>query len=79
MDYLIHIYIYKKFYKTMSYMKFIFQFDWGGGLKKENTPSENLNTSDFNEIKIILLMFTGSYDLYLGVLTDLMIGNRKMC
>ena len=30
-----------------------------GGLKEVNAPCENLNTSDFNEIKIILLIFTG--------------------
>ena len=28
---------------------------------------ENSDTSNLNEIKIILLMFTGSQDLYLGV------------
>ena len=44
------------------------------GLKGVNTPGENSNTSDFNEIKIILLIFRGSQDLYLRVYTDLIIG-----
>ena len=35
------------------------------GLMGVNAPYENSNTSNFNEIKIILLMFTGSQDLYL--------------
>ena len=39
---------------------------WSGDLKSVKAPSENLNSFDFNEIKIILLMFTGSQDLYQG-------------
>ena len=46
-------------------------------LKGENTPGKNSNPTDFNEIKIILLMFTGIQDFYLGVYTDLIIGNCK--
>ena len=45
------------------------------GLNGVNAPGENSNITDFNEIKIILLMFTGSQYLYLGVYTDLIIGN----
>ena len=37
---------------------------------------ENANISDFNEVNIILLS-TGSQDIYPGVYTDLIIGNRK--
>ena len=48
-------------------------------LKGANAPSENSNISDFNEIKIILLMFTGSQGLYLGVYTNLVIGNWVKC
>ena len=44
-----------------------------GGLKGLNAPGENSNHSDFNEIKPIFLMFTGSQDFYLGVYTDLII------
>ena len=44
-------------------------------LKKVNTLGENSNTSSFNEIKIILLMFTVSQDLYLGGYTALIIGS----
>ena len=50
-----------------------------GGLKKVNAPAENSYTSDFNFIKIILLMFTGSQDLYLTVCTNLIIGNWEKC
>ena len=48
-----------------------------GVLKGVNDPGENSNTSDLNEIKIILLIFIGSQDLYLGVYTNLIIGNWK--
>ena len=48
-----------------------------GGLEGIDTPCENSNTSDFNEIKNILLMFTQSQDLYLGVYTDLIFGNQE--
>ena len=44
-------------------------------LKWLNALGENSNTSDFYFIKIILLIYTGSQDLYLGVYTDLIIGN----
>ena len=44
-----------------------------GGLKGVNVPLENFNTSAFNEIKIILLMFTGSQDLYLRMYSNLII------
>ena len=40
-------------------MKFTFQI-YQSGLEGANAPCKNLNTSDFNEIRIILLMFTGS-------------------
>ena len=50
-----------------------------GGLTVVNAPGENLDISGFNEIKIILLMFTGSQALYLGVYTDLNIGNWEKC
>ena len=46
-----------------------------GALKVVNNSDENSNTSDFNEIRIILLMFTVSQDLYLGVYTNLIFGN----
>ena len=46
-----------------------------GGLKEVNTPGEKINTFDFNEIKNILLMFTGSLNFYVGVYTNLIIGN----
>ena len=45
-----------------------------GGLNGASVPDENPNSSDFNEIKTILLMITGSQDLYRGVYTDLIIG-----
>ena len=38
-----------------------------GGLKGVIILGENSNISDFNEIRIILLMFTGNQDLYLEV------------
>ena len=50
-----------------------------GGLKGVNAPVKNSDTSDFNESKIILLMFTGSQDLYLGMCTDLITGNWQKC
>ena len=50
-------------------MKFTFEFDWGR-LKWANAPGENSNTSDFNKIKIILLMLTGSQNFYLRVYTN---------
>ena len=62
----------------MNYIKFNFQWDQGG-LKGVNSPGENFNTADISEIKIILLMFTGSHDLYLRVYTDLIISNREKC
>ena len=52
---------------------------WLGGLNEENAVGENSNSSDLNEIKTILLMFTGSQDLYLGVYTELIIGNWEKC
>ena len=45
-----------------------------GDLKGVNAPCENSNILEFNEIKIILLRFTGNQYLYLGVYTDLIIG-----
>ena len=42
-----------------------------GGLMRINASCENSNTSNSSETKIILLMFTGSQDLYLGVYTNL--------
>ena len=57
-------------------MKFTFQFDWWG-LKGVNASGVYSNTSDFNKIEIILLMFTESQDLYMY--TDLIIGNREKC
>ena len=50
-----------------------------GSLKGVNTSSENSNTSDFNEIKIILLMCSRNQDLYLGVETDLIIHKWEKC
>ena len=44
-------------------------------LKGVSVPVESSDTSDFNEIKIILLMFIGSPDLYLRVSTDLNISS----
>ena len=38
--------------KTMSYMKFTFQFGWGS-LKGASAPCENLNISNFNANKNI--------------------------
>ena len=52
---------------------------WFGGLKEINALGENSNIFDFNEIKIILLMFTGSQDLCLGVYTDMILDNREKC
>ena len=49
------------------------------GFKKVNAPGENSNTSNFKEIKMILLMFTSSQDLYLGVYTNLIIGKCEKC
>ena len=48
----------------MNYMKFT-STAIRGLKKKVNAPGKYSNTSDFNEIKILLLMFTGSRDLYL--------------
>ena len=62
----------------MTYMKFNFQF-YRGDLKGANIPGEISNNSDFNEIKIILLMFTESRDLYLGVYIDFVICKWKKC
>ena len=45
------------------------------GVKGVNALVENSNISHFTEIKIILLMFTRSQDLYLGVYADLIIYN----
>ena len=45
-----------------------------GGFKGVYGPGENSNTSDVNEIKIILLLFIGSQDLYPEVYVDLIIG-----
>ena len=50
-----------------------------GDLKEVSIPGENSNTSDFNEIKIMLLMFTGSQDLSLEVFIDLIIGYKEKC
>ena len=44
-----------------------------GGLKGVNASGDNSDTSYFDEIKIILLMFTGRKVLYLGMITDLII------
>ena len=48
-----------------------------GRLKVVNSLGEYSNISSFNEISIILLMFTGSQDLFLGVYTDLIIGKLE--
>ena len=50
----------------MRFMEFTSHFD-KQGLKEMNTTAENANTSNFNEVKITWLMFTGSQDFYLGV------------
>ena len=50
-----------------------------GGLKVVNAPGESSDTYDFNEIKIILLTFIGSQDLYLAVYTDLIPRNWEKC
>ena len=62
----------------MGEMKFTFQFD-KKGFKGANASGENSDTFNFNDIKIILLMFTGSQDLYLGIFADLILGNRGKC
>ena len=47
------------------------------GLQGVNTHDENSNIIDHNEIKIILLMFRGKQDLFLGMYTDLIFGKRE--
>ena len=69
------MYSYVKFYEKDNEQHEIYFSVWLGGLKGVNTPGETSNTSDFSRINIILLMFTGSQDLYLGVYTDLIISN----
>ena len=68
-----------KFYEKENELHEIYFLVWLGGLKGVKAPVENSNTSDFNEMKIILLMFTGSLDLYLVVYTDLIIVNWEKC
>ena len=63
-----------KFYEKDNEVHEIYFLVRLGGLKDINVASENSNTSDFNEIKIIWLMFTGSPDLYLGVYTGFELG-----
>ena len=69
------IYSYVKFYKKDNDLHEIYFTVWLEGLKRVNTSGENSNTSEFNEIKIILIMFTESLGLYLGMYTNLIIGN----
>ena len=45
------------------------------GLKRINAPGENSNTSEFK--RKILLIFTETYDIYLGAYTDMIIGDRE--
>ena len=62
----------------MNYIKITFQC-YKGALKWVYAIGENSNASDFNFIKILLLMFTGSQDLHLGVYTNLIINNWEKC
>ena len=50
----------EKFYKKDNKLHEIHFLAQLGGLKRGKNPVENSNTTDFNEIKIILLMFTRS-------------------
>ena len=62
-----------KFYEKDNELQEIHFPVWLGGLNYSTASGENSNNSDFNDIKFILLMFSGSQDLYKGVYTNLII------
>ena len=63
----------EKFYKIDNELNEIHFPVRLGGFTGVNAPGEYPNNSDLNGFKIMLLMFIGSQDLYLGVYTDLII------
>ena len=68
-----------KFYKKdneLHEVHFPVRFGRLKGVKASGKNEINI-IFQINEIDIILLMFAGSQDLYLGVYTDLTIGNRE--